>query len=160
MKGNPKVIEMLNQRLSEELAAILQYMVHAELCENWGYKKLTEVIEKRAIKEMGHWEKLVQRIIFLEGEPLATKIAPVHIGADVEKIHKNDVQAEYEAVRAYNESIKLAMELGDNGTKELLEAILNDEEEHVDWLEAQLDQIRQMGLQNYLTEQTEGGAKT
>lgn len=155
MKGNPKVIEALNQRISEELSAVLQYMVHAELCENWGYKKLAEAIEKRALTEMQHWEKLVKRIIFLEGEPLVTKIAPVHIAADVEKIHQNDLGAEYEAQKAYNDTIKLAAELGDHGTKVLLEEILKDEEDHIDWLEAQLDQIKQMGLQNYLTEQTE-----
>lgn len=156
MKGNPRIIEALNQRISEELAAVLQYMVHAELCENWGYKKLADVIEKRAITEMRHWEKLVQRIIFLEGEPVVTKIAPVRIAADVEKIHQNDLQAEYEAQKVYNDTIKLAAELGDNVTKVLLEEILKEEEDHIDWLEAQLDQIKQMGLQNYLTEQTEG----
>ncbi|MBC7318584.1 bacterioferritin [Candidatus Bipolaricaulota bacterium] len=155
MKGDPKIIEALNKRVAEELAAVLQYMVHAELCENWGYKKLAEVIEKRAITEMRHWEKLVQRIIFLEGQPIVTNIAPVHIASDVEKIHQNDLQAEYEADKAYNETIKLAAELGDNGTKVLLEEILKDEEEHIDWLEAQLDEIKQMGLQNYLTEQME-----
>ncbi|MGC9018732.1 MAG: bacterioferritin [Candidatus Bipolaricaulaceae bacterium] len=151
MKGNPKVIEALNQRISEELSAVLQYMVHAELLENWGYKKLAEIVEKRAIKEMEHWEKLVARIIFLEGEPQVTKVAPVHIGKDVENIHKNDLEAEYAADRAYNETIKLAAEVGDNGTKVLLEEILNDEEEHIDWLEAQLDEIRQMGLAAYLS---------
>lgn len=155
MKGNPRIIEVLNQRVSEELAAVLQYMVHAELCENWGYKKLAEAIEKRAITEMRHWEKLVKRIIFLEGEPVVTKIAPVRIATDVEKMHKNDVEAEYEAQKVYNESINLAAELGDNVTKVLLEEILQDEEDHIDWLEAQLDQIKQMGLQNYLSMQTE-----
>lgn len=153
MKGNPKIIEALNERVAEELGATLQYMVHAELCENWGYKKLAEVIEKRAITEMRHWEKLVQRIIFLEGQPIVTKIAPVHITQDVHKIHEHDLQAEYGADRAYNETIKLATELGDHGTKVILEEILKDEEEHIDWLEAQLDQIKQMGLENYLTEQ-------
>lgn len=156
MQGNSKVIEVLNQRLAEELAAVLQYMVHAELCENWGYKRLAEVIEKRARKEMEHWEKLVQRILFLEGGPVVTKIAPVHIGAEVEKIHTHDLQAEHEAVRAYNESIGIAAELGDHGTKKLLEEILADEEDHVDWLEAQMEQIAQLGLPNYLMEQIEG----
>lgn len=151
MKGDPKIIEALNERVSEELGAILQYMVHAELLENWGYTKLAEIVEKRAIKEMEHWEKLVARIIFLEGEPQVTKIAPVHIGRDVEKIHQNDLEAEYGADRAYNETIKLAAEVGDNGTKVLLEEILKDEEEHIDWLEAQLDEIRQMGLSAYLS---------
>ncbi len=151
MKGNPEIIRALNERISEELSAILQYMVHAELLENWGYTKLAEIVEKRAIKEMEHWEKLVARIIFLEGEPLVTKVAPVHIGRDVEKIHQNDLEAEYGADRAYNETIKLAAELGDNGTKVLLEEILKDEEEHIDWLEAQLDEIRQIGLSAYLS---------
>ncbi len=155
MKGNPKILEALNQRIAEELGATLQYMVHAELCENWGYKKLAEAIEKRAITEMRHWEKIVQRIIFLEGQPFVTKVGPVNIAADVENMHKKDLQAEYEADKAYNDTIKLAAELGDNGTKVLLEEILKDEEEHIDWLEAQLDQIKQMGLENYLTEQTE-----
>ena len=151
MKGHPQIIEALNKRISEELAAILQYMVHAELLENWGYTKLAEIVEKRAIKEMEHWEKLVARIIFLEGEPRVTEIAPVHIAKDTEKIHKNDLEAEYIAQRAYNETIKLAAELGDNGTKVLLEEILKDEEEHIDWLEAQLDEIQQMGLSAYLS---------
>jgi len=155
MKGNPKIIEALNQRISEELAAVLQYMVHAELFENWGYKRLADAIEKRAIKEMEHWEKLVKRIIFLEGEPIVTKIASVYIATETEKMHKNDLTAEYEAIRAYNETIKLATELGDNGTKVLLEEILKDEEDHADWIEAQLEQIRLLGLQNYLMEQME-----
>jgi len=151
MKGHPQIIEALNKRISEELGAILQYMVHAELLENWGYTKLAEIVEKRAIKEMEHWEKLVARIIFLEGEPRVTEISPIHIGKDVEKIHQNDLEAEYGADRAYNETIRLATELGDNGTKVLLEEILKDEEEHIDWLEAQLDEIRQMGLSAYLS---------
>jgi bacterioferritin len=155
MKGKPEVIEALNQRISEELAAILQYMVHAELLENWGYTKLAEIVEKRAIKEMEHWEKLVARIIFLEGQPKVTAIAPVHIAQDVEKIHERDLEAEYGAQRAYNDTIKLAAELGDNGTKVLLEEILRDEEEHIDWLEAQLDEIRQMGLAAYLSRYSE-----
>lgn len=155
MKGNPKIIEALNKRASEELAAVLQYMVHAELCENWGYKKLAQVIEKRAITEMRHWEKLVKRIIFLEGKPIVTEIAPVYIAEDVEKIHPNDLQAEYGAQKAYNDTIKLAADLGDHGTKMILEEILRDEEEHIDWLEAQLDQMKHTGIQNYLTEQGE-----
>lgn len=153
MKGNEKIIEALNARLAEELGATLQYMLHAEMCENWGYGKLHEVLEKRAITEMGHWEKLVERILFLEGKPIVTKMGPVAIGPDVPQIHRRDLDAEYEAVKAYNDTIRLAAELGDHNTKVLLEGILKDEEEHVDWLEAQLDLIGQMGLENYLAQQ-------
>ncbi|HAZ30878.1 TPA: bacterioferritin [Candidatus Acetothermia bacterium] len=154
MKGNAKIIEALNARLAEELGATLQYMLHAEMCANWGYAKLHDAIEKRGIAEMGHWEKLIERILFLEGQPLITKVGPVQPGSDVATIHKNDLEAEYGADRAYNDTVKLAAELGDNGTRELLEGILKDEEDHVDWLEAQLDQIKQMGIANYLSEQT------
>jgi bacterioferritin len=153
MKGNAKIIEQLNARLAEELTAINQYMVHAEMCDNWNYKKLDEAIEKRAITEMKHAEKLIARILFLEGIPVVSSLNKVFIGADVPKMHASDYTAEETAVRNYNESIRLAAELGDNGTRDLLQSILNDEEEHVDWIEAQLDQIKQMGIQIYLTEQ-------
>lgn len=153
MKGNEKIIEALNARIAEELGATLQYMLHAEMCENWGYGKLHEVLEKRAITEMQHWEKLVERVLFLEGKPVVTKMGPVHIGPDVPQIHRRDLDAEYEAVKAYNDTIRLAADLGDNATKVLLEGILKDEEDHVDWLEAQLDLIGQMGLENYLAQQ-------
>jgi bacterioferritin len=153
MKGNEKLIAVLNDRLREELTAINQYIVHAEECENWGYGRLAEVIKARAITEMRHAEALIERILFLKGRPIVSELNSVHIGEDVSKIHENDIQAEYEADRAYNETIKLAQEVGDNATKVLLEGILKDEEDHIDWLEAQLDQIAQMGLENYLTEQ-------
>jgi len=153
MKGNEKVIGTLNARLAEELTAISQYMVHAEMCDNWGYKKLHEVIEKRAMVEMKHAEKLIARIIFLEGNPMVSKLNKMNIGPDVEKQLKSDWQAEFGAVKAYNESIRLATELGDNGTKELLDAILKDEEAHIDELESQLDQIKQMGIKNFLVPQ-------
>ncbi|MCX7750871.1 MAG: bacterioferritin [Candidatus Bipolaricaulota bacterium] len=153
MKGNEKIIEALNARIAEELGATLQYMLHAEMCANWGYGKLHEVLEKRAITEMGHWEKLVERVLFLEGRPIVTKMGPVQIGSDVPKIHRHDLQAEYDAVKAYNDTIRLAAELGDNTTKVLLEGILKDEEDHVDWLEAQLDLIEQVGVENYLAQQ-------
>jgi bacterioferritin len=153
MKGNDKVIESLNARLTEELTAINQYMVHAEICENWGYKKLHEVVEKRAMTEMRHAEKLIARIIFLEGMPIVSNLNKVNIGSEVEKQINNDWHAEAGAVKGYNESIRLATELGDNGTKELLDSILKDEEDHIDELEAQLDQIKQMGIANFLVPQ-------
>ncbi len=153
MKGNEKIIETLNARLAEELTAINQYFVHAEMCENWGYERLHAMIRKRSIDEMKHAEKLIARILFLDGQPIVSKLNKIHIGAEVPKFHENDHSAEEAAIRGYNESIRLAVEVGDNGSRELLESILKDEEEHIDLIEAQLDQIKQMGVQNYLVEQ-------
>ena len=153
MKGNDQVIAKLNFLLADELTAISQYMVHAEMCANWRYKELAETVEKRAIDEMKHAEKHIERILFLEGLPIVSELNRMHIGADVEVQLKNDWDAENGAILAYNEAIKLAVKVGDNGTRELLESILKDEEEHIDWIEAQLDQIRQMGIQVYLSEQ-------
>jgi bacterioferritin len=155
MKGNDKVIAALNDFLSDELTAINQYMVHSEMCDNWGYQRLHEAIEKRAIAEMKHAEKLIARILFLEGMPIVSKLNKINIGADVETQHKNDCKSEQGAIQAYNEGINLAVQVGDNGTRELLEHILRDEVAHIDWLEAQLDQIKQMGIQNYLVEQVD-----
>ena len=153
MKGNAQVIETLNQLLADELTAINQYMVHSEMCDDWGYDRLHEAIEKRAIEEMKHAEKLIGRILFLEGTPIVSNLNKITIGANVEVQIKNDAQAEIDAVKMYNQGIRQAVELGDNGTRDLLESILGDEEAHLDWLEAQLDQIDQMGIQNYLVEQ-------
>lgn len=153
MKGNDRVIETLNALLADELTAISQYMVHSEMCANWGYDGLHEAVEKRAMDEMKHAEQLIARILFLEGQPIVSKLNKMHIGADVEAQIKSDWAAEDGAIRAYNEGIRLAVELGDNGTRELLDSILKDEEVHIDWLEAQLDQIRQMGIQIYLGQQ-------
>lgn len=153
MKGNDVVIARLNDLLADELTAINQYMVHSEMCSNWGYEKLHKAAEKRAIDEMKHAEKLISRILFLEGTPVVSKLNKISIGPDVEKQHKNDCQAEADAVKAYNEGIVVASEVRDNGTRELLESILKEEEEHIDWLEAQLDQITQIGVQHYLVEQ-------
>jgi len=155
MKGNEKVIEHLNARLAEELTAINQYMVHSEMCDNWGYERLHAMIEKRAIDEMKHAEKLIARILFLDGRPIVSNLNKVYIGAEVPKMHENDRMAEEGAIKGYNESIRVAAEAGDNGTRELLESILKDEEQHIDTLEAQIDQISQMGVQNYLVEQLE-----
>lgn len=153
MKGDPKIIDLLNGLLSDELTAINQYMVHSEMCADWTYNELHESIEARAIQEMKHAEKLIGRILFLEGIPIVSNLKKIHIGADVETQHKNDAEAELDAIKQYNNGIRQAVELGDNGTRELLESILKDEEEHLDWLEAQLELIRQMGIQNYLVEQ-------
>lgn len=153
MKGNDKMIAKLNELLAEELTAVNQYMVHAEMCDNWGYKKLHEMAEKRAINEMKHAETLIGRILFLDGLPTVSKYNKIMIGSDVEGQHKNDVEAEYTAVKSYNEGIALAREVGDGGTRKILDSILKDEEDHVDLLEAQLGQIQQMGIKIYLTEQ-------
>jgi bacterioferritin len=153
MKGQDKIIETLNSLLADELTAINQYMVHAEMCENWGYERLGKAVQERAITEMRHAEKLIARILFLEGRPIVSNLRPMHIGAEVEAQLKNDWQAERDAITAYNEGIRLAAELGDHGTKELLDSILLDEEGHIDWIEAQLDQIAQMGIQLYLSGQ-------
>lgn len=153
MKGNEKIIQKLNELLSDELTAINQYMVHSEMCDNWGYEKLHKAVEKRAIDEMKHAEKLIGRIIFLEGIPVVHNLQKIHIGADVKVQIQNDHISEEGAVKSYNDGIRLATEVDDNGTRELLDAILKDEEDHIDWLEAQLDQIGQMGISTYLAEQ-------
>ncbi len=150
MKGNEKIIALLNEFLADELTAISQYMVHSEMYANWGYKKLHEATEKRAIDEMKHAEKLIGRILFLEGQPIVSQLNKINIGASAEAQLKNDLAAEVGAIKAYNDGIRQCLELGDNGSRELIDANLHDEEEHLDWLEAQLDQINQMGLQNYL----------
>ncbi len=155
MKGSDKIIERLNFLLADELTAISQYMVHSEMCANWGYSNLHEHNEKRAIDEMKHAEKHIARIIFLEGKPIVSNLNPIHIGQDVTAQLKNDHEAEQGAIKWYNDSIRLALDEGDNGTRELLEDILEDEEEHIDWLETQMDQIEQLGLQNYLLGQLE-----
>jgi bacterioferritin len=153
MQGNERVLATLNELLADELTAINQYMVHAEMCDDWGYGKLDEVIEARAITEMKHAEKLIARILFLEGRPIVSNLNPMHIGAEVADQLKNDWQAERDAIKAYNEGVRLAAEVGDNGTHELLKSILVDEEDHLDWIEAQQDQVAQMGIENYLAQQ-------
>ena len=153
MKGNQKVIDALNKRLAEELGAINQYFVHAEMCEDWGYGVLQSAIKQRSIQEMKHAEKLIERILFLEGRPIVSELGPIKIGKKVEEMHQEDWNSEKDAIEKYNETIRLAAEVGDNGTKTLLEEILSDEESHIDWLEEQQDQIEQMGIQCYLAEQ-------
>ncbi|HUK76364.1 MAG TPA: bacterioferritin, partial [Thermoleophilia bacterium] len=143
MQGETKVIDELNARLAEELSAINQYMVHAEMCDDWHYGRLADPIKKRSIVEMKHAERLIERILFLDGRPIVSNLTPIHIGSVVPDMHANDLALEVDAVKAYNESIRVCVELKDEGTKEMLEAILADEEDHVDWLEAQLAQIEQ-----------------
>lgn len=151
MKGNKKLIDMLNDLLADELTAINQYMVHAEMCDNWGYGALDKMIEARAITEMKHAEKLIGRILFLEGRPVVNELRNINIGPEVPKMFINDLAAEMGAVAKYNAGIKLAVEVADNATKEMLDAILKDEDSHVDEIEAQNDQIGQMGIQMYLS---------
>jgi bacterioferritin len=153
MKGDAKIIDQLNARLSEELAAISQYMVHSEMDADWGYAKLHGTVEKRAIDEMKHAEKLIGRILFLEGRPVVSNLAKIVIGEDVPKQIQHDRDGEAAAIKAYNDTIRLAAETGDNGTKELLDSILQDEEAHIDLLESQAGQIEQMGLANFLESQ-------
>ena len=158
MKGNEKLLTVLNQLLADELTAISQYMVHSEMCESWGYDRLHGAIEAQAKDEMHHAEWLIQRILFLEGVPVVSKLNPIRIGKDVTEIIGTDQDAELAAVRAYNAGIRLAREVDDQSTADLLTKILKMEEGHVDWAETQRDQIEQMGLVNYLTNQTGGAA--
>jgi bacterioferritin len=151
MKGKKEIIDKLNFLLADELTAINQYIVHAEMCGDWGYQYLHEVIEKRAITEMKHAEKLIGRILFLEGDPIVNKHNQMHIGGTVEEMLKHDHEAEIGAIAGYNDAIKLAADKMDFGTKTMLDAILKDEEDHLDFIEEQLDQMVQMGVENYLS---------
>jgi bacterioferritin len=153
MKGDPKVIAFLNQVLKAELTAVNQYFLHAEMCENWGYARLGKKVKKESIEEMVHAEKCIERILFLDGTPNMTDYFKINIGATVEEQFKNDLQVEYDAVKRLNDGIKLCVAQGDNASRDLAEKILTDEEEHIDWLEAQLHAIGEMGIGNYLAEQ-------
>lgn len=153
MRGNEKVIALLNQALKEELTAINQYFVHAEMNENWGYERLSKHAKKLAIDEMKHAEKLIERILFLDGQPVMSEPPAVKIGAKVESQLQNDLALELGAVAMYNAAIKVCAELADNGSKELLDKLLADEEGHADYLETQLHLIQEVGLDNYLAQQ-------
>jgi len=155
MKGDKKVLGQLNMLLKEELTAINQYMVHAEMCEDWGYEALHAVAYKRSIAEMKHAEKLIERILFLEGTPVVSELSKITIGPEVPKQLENDVALEYDAVRKYNTAIGICTEQGDNATRDMLQGILVQEEEHVDELEALQTQVEQMGLPIFLTTQVE-----
>jgi bacterioferritin len=153
MKGNEKLLHALNELLADELTAINQYVVHGEMAENWGYRKLKKSVGARSITEMKHAEKLIERILFLEGTPVVGVLNKIHIGADVPLQCANDLAAEMTTVANYNKVVKLAADLGDNATRDILEGILKDEDRHVNEIEEKLDQIKQMGIQNYLATQ-------
>ncbi len=153
MKGAGKVIDTLNSLLADELTAINQYMVHAEMCENWGYDKLGATIQKRAIEEMKHAEKLIGRILFLEGIPVVSEYRKMGIGADVPKMFASDHGLEEGAIKSYNAAIVLCADEKDYATREILESILNDEDRHIDGIEEVQDQINQMGIQVFLSTQ-------
>jgi bacterioferritin len=152
MKGTPKVIEELNKALREELTAINQYFVHSEMCENWGYNKLSKYIKKQSIDEMKHAEALIERILFLDGTPTMDPLK-LTVGASVRQVIESDLNLELSAVEQYNAAVQIALEQKDNGTRDLLVELLKDEESHVDWLESQLHQINELGYERYLTMQ-------
>jgi bacterioferritin len=153
MQGNPTVIAKLNEALKEELTAINQYFLHAEMCENWHYDKLGSFIRKQSIDEMKHAEEIIERILFLDGTPNMTELMQLNIGQNVKAQLENDLKLEVNAVRMYNEAVELARQATDNASRELFERLLRDEEQHVDWLEAQLFQINEMGYERYLSQQ-------
>lgn len=152
MKGNPKVLAELNKALKEELTAINQYFLHAEMCENWGYERLSTYIKKQSIGEMKHAESLMERILFLDGTPSMQPL-DVKIGSTVKAMIENDLALEVAAVKQYNHAVAIATEEGDNGSRDLFVVLLKDEEDHVDFLEAQLHQIKELGYERYLSMQ-------
>jgi bacterioferritin len=155
MQGNPKVIAILNQALKEELTAINQYFLHAEMCENWHYEKLGEYIKKQSIDEMKHAEVLIERILFLDGTPTLNELMHLNIGQTVKEQLANDLKLEVDAVAMYNRFVATAREEGDNISSELFQKLLKDEEGHVDWLESQLHLIKEIGYERYLSQQLE-----
>ena len=156
MKGDPKVIAVLSEVLKAELTAINQYFLHAEMCENWGYQRMAKHTRKESIEEMTHAEKLMERILLLEGTPNMSDYFKINIGVNLKDQLKNDLDLEYTAVKRLNDGIKTCVAVGDNGSRELLEKILTDEELHIDWLEGQLFAIGEMGYENYLAQQLHG----
>jgi bacterioferritin len=153
MLGNPKVIAALNEALKEELTAINQYFLHAEMCENWHYSRLGDYIKKQSIDEMKHAEILIERILFLDGTPNLTELMQLNIGKNVNEQLESDLKLEINAVGMYNRFVKLARDEGDNASRELFERLVKDEEAHVDWLEAQVFQIKEIGYERYLSQQ-------
>jgi bacterioferritin len=153
MQGDAKIIEILNDVLTAELTAINQYFVHGEMCENWGYDRLHKIIRKHSIGEMKHAEELIERVLFLEGVPNVQRLGKINIGENVPEILKSDYALELDALPRLNKGIETCRELGDNNSRHLLEEILEEEEDHVDWLEAQLALLEQVGTQNYLAQQ-------
>jgi bacterioferritin len=155
MKGSDEVIQVLQDVLCAELTAVNQYFIHARMCQNWRYMRLAEFIKKESIEEMKHAQKAIDRILYFEGTPNMQKYMKINVGHGVAEQLQSDLELEYQAVARLNKGIEVARAQGDNGTRALLEEILTDEEEHVDWLEAQLYQVKEMGLENYLTQQIE-----
>lgn len=153
MKGDAGVLKVLGEVLTAELTSINQYFVHAEMCENWRYEGLAARIRKEAIDEMKHAEKLIERILYLDGIPNVQRYFAIHIGKNVKEMLANDLEVEYDAVKRLNAGINVCIEKNDQGSRDLLASILKDEEEHVDWLEAQLHQIKEMGYETYLVQQ-------
>lgn len=157
MKGDPKVLEFLQEVLTAELTAINQYFLHAEMMENWGYERLAKITKKESIEEMVHAEKLLHRLLYLDGSPNMSKLFELRIGQNVKEQFENDLALELEAVPRLNRAINAAVAAGDNGSRDLFESILKDEEHHVDYLEAQLYMIQEMGYENYLAQQIKEG---
>ena len=153
MKGSPKVIAQLNEALKEELTAINQYFLHAEMCENWHYDKLAQHVRKESIDEMKHAEALIERILFLDGTPNMTELMKLSVGTTVKDQLEGDLALELTGVAMYNKAIRIARDEGDNASRNLFERILKEEEQHVDWLEAQLHQIKELGYERYLSQQ-------
>ena len=153
MKGDADVIEVLNDVLTAELTAINQYFIHAEMCENWGYERLAKHSRKESIEEMKHAEALIERILYLDGVPNMQRYMKINVGQNVPEQHQFDLGVEKDAVSRLNRGLEVCRTKGDNGSRMLLERILGDEEGHIDWLEAQLQQIRDIGLENYLAQQ-------
>jgi bacterioferritin len=156
VKGDPKIIAVLSEVLKAELTAINQYFLHAEMCENWGYEKMAAHTRAESIEEMTHAEKLIERILYLDGTPNMSDYFKINIGQNMKTQLQNDLQLEYDAVKRLNEGIRTCTAAGDNGSRELLEKILSDEEHHIDWLEGQLHAIGEMGIENYLAQQLHG----
>ena len=153
MKGSQKVIDLLNEVLTNELTAVNQYFLHAEMCQNWGYERLYKKVRKESIDEMKHAEEVMERVLFLDGFPNVQRLGKITIGESVKEQLELDLALEKRAIPVLNDGIALCRAEGDNGSAELLEEILQEEEEHVDWLEAQLTLVEQVGLQGYLAEQ-------
>ena len=153
MRGNDRVLELLNDVLTAELTAINQYFLHAKMCQNWGYQRLADYVRHESIDEMRHAEQITDRILFLDGLPNFQRLYPLRIGENVREQFESDLALEYVAIERLNKGVATAVEVGDNGTREMLAGILVSEEEHADWLETQLEAIRQIGIENYLAQQ-------
>ena len=156
MKGNKKVLELLNEVLTGELTSVNQYFLHAKMCKNWGYLRLAEIIRKESIDEMKHADELIERILYLEGVPNLQRLSKVNVGESVPEQLRLDRETEVDAIGRLNKGIALCVEVGDNGSRELLESILTSEEDHLDWLETQLNLVASLGEANYLAQQLHG----